>query len=94
MKKKIINILIKNLKKKKKDIESHIVSLDVNSLHPTVMTYKLPYGKFNYNENTSKYTTEYILNLVTDGDYFYIFVIDISCPKNMYDKFEELKLIN
>ena len=58
------------------------------------MTYKLPYGKFNYNENTSKYTTEYILNLVTDGDYFYIFVIDISCPKNMYDKFEELKLIN
>ena len=30
----------------------------------------------------------------TDGDYFYIFVIDISCPKNMYDKFEELKLIN
>ena len=32
---------------KNKDIESHIVSLDVTSLYPTVMTYKLPYGTFN-----------------------------------------------
>ena len=29
----------------------------------------------------------------TDEDYFYIFVIDISFPKNMHDTFEEFPLL-
>ena len=29
----------------------------------------------------------------TDADYFYIFVIDISCPKNMHDAFDEFPLL-
>lgn len=35
---------------KNKDIESHIVSLDVNSRYPTAMSYKLPP---NWRENLS-----------------------------------------
>ena len=70
---------------KNKDIESYLPSLDVNSLYPTAMTYKLPYGEFKYDNNISKYTTEYILNLIPHGKDFYVFVVDISCPKELHN---------
>ena len=54
-----------------RDIESYIVSLDVNSLYATAMTYKLPYGEFKYDENISMYTNEYIMNININGDYLY-----------------------
>ena len=54
-----------------RDIESYIVSLGVNSLYPTAMMYKLPYGEFQYDENISMYTNEYIMNININGDYLY-----------------------
>ena len=76
-----------------RDIESYIVSLDVNSLYPTVMTYKLPYGESKYDENISMYTNEYIMNININGDYFYVFVVDIDYPKELHDEHEEFPLL-
>ena len=45
---------------KNKDTESHIVSLDANSLYPTAMTEKLPCGKFKYVDDISIFTKYYI----------------------------------
>ena len=78
---------------KNKDIESHIVSLDVNSLYPTAMSYKLQYGKFKYDENTSIYIDEHIMNIDTTCNYFYVFVVDIDYPKELHDEHEELPLL-
>ena len=61
------NKYINNNFDKNNDIESPLISLDVNSLHPTTTTYILPYGKFRYDKNISKYTTEHILNLDPNG---------------------------
>ena len=43
---------------KKKDEESHIVSLDTNSLYSTPMCYNLPYGEPKFDNSVSKYTLD------------------------------------
>ena len=45
---------------KNKDTESHIVSLDANSLYPTAMTEELPCGKFKYVDDISIFTKYYV----------------------------------
>ena len=59
-----------------KDEESYIFTLDANSLYSTAICYKLPYGRPKFDNNVSKYTIDYILNLDLYGKY-YVFVIDI-----------------
>ena len=87
------NKYINNNFDKNNDIESPLISLDVNSLYPTTRTYILPYGKFRYDKNISKYTTEHILNLDPNGKYCYVFVVDISCPEELLDTFEGFPLL-
>ena len=41
---------------KKRDEESYIISLDVNSLYSLAMTYKLPYEEPKFDNDISKYT--------------------------------------
>ena len=56
---------------KNKDEQSYIISLDANSLYSTApMCYKLPYGKSKFDNNISKYTIDYMLDLDPYGDYF------------------------
>ena len=43
---------------KKKDEESHIVSLDTNSLYSTPMCYNLTYGEPKFDNSVSKYTLD------------------------------------
>ena len=57
------------------------------------MTYRLPYENFKYGNNISKYTTEHILNLDPNGKYFYVLVLDISCPEELHDTFEGFPLL-
>ena len=78
---------------KDNQIETHLQTLDVNSLYPTAMTYKLPYGKFKCDKSISKCTTEYILNLNPNDKYFYVFVVDIICPEELHDTFEKFPLL-
>ena len=50
------------------------------------MSYKLQYEGHRFLRDTSIYTPEYILSLNPNGDYFYTFVVDIRCPKEIHDK--------
>ena len=74
-------ILIKN-----KEKESHIISLDANSLYTSAMCYKLPFGEPKFNNNVLKYITEYILNLNPYGQHLFIFVLDIHYPKKLHNR--------
>ena len=69
---------------KNKDKEKYLVSLDVNSLYPTAMTDKLPNGSFKYVDDISTFTTEYILSLNENGDYYYTFVVNFDYPKKLH----------
>lgn len=69
---------------KNKDKEKYLVSLDVNSLYPTAMTDKLPNGSFKYVDDISTFTTEYILSLHENGDYYYTFVVNFDYPKKLH----------
>ena len=78
---------------KNKDTESYLVSSDANSLYPTAMSMKLPCREFKYINDISIFTTEYILNLDKNGDYFYVFVVDINYLLELYDEHEEFLLL-
>lgn len=69
---------------KNKDTEKYLVSLDVNSLYQTAMTDKLPNGSFKYVDDISTFTTEYILSLNENGDYYYTFVANFDYPKKLH----------
>ena len=71
---------------KKRDKESYIISLDVNSLYCTAMCKKLPYKESKFDNDISKYTIDYILNLDPFGDYCYIFVVDIHYPIKLHER--------
>ena len=77
---------------KKRDEESYIISLDVNSLYSLAMTYKLPYEEPTFDNDISKYTINHILNLDENGDYFYIFNVDLHYPKKLHDRDFEFPL--
>ena len=76
----LIQILIK------KDKESYTISLDANSLYPTAMCYKLSQGEPKFDNDISKCTISYILNLDPNGDYCYILNVDLHYPKKLHDR--------
>lgn len=78
---------------KNKDTEKYLVSLDVNSLYQTAMTDKLPNGSFKYVDDISTFTTEYILSLNENGDYYYTFVANFDYPKKLHTEHNELLLL-
>ena len=50
------------------------------------MCKKLPYKESKFDNDISKYTIDYILNLDPFGDYCYIFVVDIHYPSKLHDR--------
>ena len=50
------------------------------------MCKKLPYKESKFDNDISKYTIDYILNLDPFGDYCYIFVVDIHDPIKLHDR--------
>ena len=79
---------------KKRDKESYIISLDANSLYSTAMCYKLPYEEPKFDDDISKYTINYILNLDPYGDYCYIFNVDIHYPSKLHDRDNESPVLS
>ena len=79
---------------KKRDKESYIISLDTKSLYSTAMCYKLPYKVPKFDDDISKYTINYILNLDPYGDYCYIFNVDIHYPSKLHDRDNESPILS
>ena len=71
---------------KNKKKESHIISLDANSLYASAMCYKLPFGEPKFNNDVLKYITEYVLNLNPYAQHLSIFVVDIQYPKKSHNR--------
>ena len=66
---------------KNKDEESYTDSLDANSLYSTATCYELPYWEPKFDNNVSKYITDYILNLDSYGDYWVYFCCRYTLSK-------------
>ena len=78
---------------KKRDHESNIISLDANLLYSTALCYKLSYREPKFDNDISKYTIEYVWNLDPNGDYYYIFNVDLHYPKKLHDRDFEFPLL-
>ena len=57
------------------------------------MAEKLPCGKFKYVDDISIFTKQCILNIDKNGDYFYVFFVDIHGPPELHDEHEELPVL-
>ena len=77
----------------KRNKESHIISFGVNSLYSLAMTYKLPYGESKFDNDLSKYTINHILNLDSNGEYCYVFNVDLHYPRKLHDRDFEFPLL-
>jgi hypothetical protein len=60
--------------------------LDMNNLYGGAMRKFLPVGNFKWDENLSKYTTEFILNMPEDGFEGATLMVDMEYPKELHDK--------
>lgn len=69
---------------------SYILYLDANSLYPTAMKMKLPYGGFKW--ATNEWTCEEIMSLDDDGNRGYIFEVDLKYPRSLHDKHNDYPL--
>ena len=78
---------------KEKDEESYIISLDAKSLYASTMCYKLPFGKPKLDNDVTKYTVDYILNLDSYSEYLYVFVVDIHYPSKLHDRDFEFPIL-
>ena len=72
----------------------YLMYLDMNSLYGFAMMQSLPMGEFVW--LTEKEIAEidicYILSLLDDGPYGYIFVVDLTTPVELHDKFNAYPL--
>ena len=55
--------------------------------------YKLPYGEPKFDNDISKYTINHILNLDPQGDYGYIFNVDLHYPRKLHDRDDEFPIL-
>ena len=64
---------------------SHILYLDMNSLYPTAMKTYLPYKNFEWDEDTEKYTMNFIMNIADEGSRGCILEVDLDYPDHLHD---------
>ena len=56
------------------------------------MFYKLAFGEPKFDNDVTKYTVDYILNLDPHGQHLFVFVVDIHYPKKSHDTDFELPI--
>ena len=65
---------------------SYLMYVDANNLYGYVMSKKLPTGNFQWIEDTLIFTEDYIKNYNENSDIDYLLVVDVTYPKELYEK--------
>lgn len=71
---------------------SYITYLDANNLYGWAMSQFLPIGNYKWDEDTAKYTPEYIATLGDEATTGCILEVDVDVPAELHDKFNDYPL--
>ena len=82
--KKANNKCIKNNDSTK--ASSYLMYVDANDLYRYAMSKNLPTSDFQWIEDISIYTKDYIKNYNENNDTGYLLVVDVTYPKDLYEK--------
>ena len=75
----------KYMKNHDKDKESsYLVYVDAKNLYGWSMCKKLPVSDYEYMDDISIFTEDFIKNYDEDSDKGYIFVVDVEYPRNLH----------
>ena len=72
---------------------SYLMYVDANNLYGYAMSKKLPTGDFQWIEDTSIFTEDYIKNYDENSDTCYLLVVDVTYPKELYEKHKYLPFL-
>ena len=71
---------------------SYIIYMDMNNLYGGAMLRPLPVGNFKWDNDVSKYTTEYILKMDVNGTSGATLMVDGDYPEELHDKHNDYPL--
>ena len=86
--KKANNKYVKNYNNTK--ASSYLIYLDVNNLYGYGMIKKLPTGNFQWIEDISIFTEDYVKNYDENSDTGYPLVVDATYPKDLHENHKYL----
>ena len=69
---------------------SYLMDVDANNLYGYAMSKKLPTGDFQWIEDISIFTEDYIKNYDENSDTGYLLVVDVTYSKDLYEKHKYL----
>ena len=67
--------------------------VDANNLYGYAMSKKLPTGDFQWIEDISIFTEDYIKNYDQNSDTGYLLVVDVTYRKDLYEKHKYLPFL-
>ena len=72
---------------------SYLMHVDANNLSGYAMSKRLPTGNFQWIEDSSIFTEDYIKNYDENSDTGYLLVADVTYPKDLYEKHKYLPFL-
>ena len=72
---------------------SSLMYVNANNLYHYAMSKKLPTGDFQWIEDTSIFTEDYIKNYDENSDTGYLLVVDVTYPEDIYEKHKHLPFL-
>ena len=75
------------------EASSYLMYVDANNLCGYAMSKKLPTSDFQWIEDISIFTEDYIKNYNENNDTGYLLVVDVTYPKDLYEKHKYLPFL-
>ena len=72
---------------------SYLMDVDANNLYGYAMSKKMPTDNFQWIEDLLIFTEDYIKNYDKNSDTGYLLVVDVTYPKDLYEKHEYLPFL-
>ena len=72
---------------------SYLMDVDANNLYGYAMSKKMPTDNFQWIEDLLIFTEDYIKNYDKNSDTGYLLVVDVTYPKDLYEKHKYLPFL-